>query len=302
MLKVLIVDDEEPIRHLLSMFIKREGFIPLQAGDGEEGLTLFRQESPPIVLTDARMPRMDGLTLIQLLKEEAPETQIALLTGHGDEALAVAALRAGAVDYLKKPLELDELELVLKKFTAAISAREKSIDDLRTCTALQIQVVLGNNLYNLPGVVAYLLHGFKTFLSKKELADLQLVLSELLLNAIEHGNLEISGKEKHQALIEDRFAVLIEERRADPLREQRCVSVELNFAQRTGEFRCHIRDEGEGFCWQDMPQEIKPEDLVLPHGRGILLSRLLVDQLSYNDAGNEVTVVKRLSTSAESAG
>jgi YesN/AraC family two-component response regulator len=302
MLKVLIVDDEKPICDLLSIFVKREGFIPFQAGDGEEGLALFRQEHPPIVLTDARMPRMDGITLIQQVKEEAPETQIALLTGHGDETLAVAALRAGAVDYLKKPLELDELEIVLKKFAAAISAREKSIDDLRTCTALRIHVALGNDLYNLPGVIAYLLHGLKTVLSKKELTDLQLVLSELLLNAIEHGNLEISGKEKHQALIEDRFASLIEERRADPLREQRRVLVELSFEQRSGEFRCQIRDEGVGFCWQSLPQEIKTEDFVLPHGRGVLLSRLLVDQLMYNDAGNEVTVVKRLPTSSDSGG
>ena len=75
---------------------------------------------------------MDGITLIQRLKEEAPETQIALLTGHGDEALAVAALRAGAVDYLKKPLELNELEIEEKLrrscctqsvFTKSISLR-----------------------------------------------------------------------------------------------------------------------------------------------------------------------------------
>jgi DNA-binding response OmpR family regulator len=291
---VLIVDDEEPIRNMLAMFVTGEGFLPLPAGDGEEGLALFRQERPTIVITDVRMPRMDGLTLVQHLKEEAPETYVVLITGHGDEAVAIAALRAGAADYLKKPLDLDALEAVLKKFAQAISARGKIVEDLRALSSLQLTATMVSDPYRVPGVVAYLLYGLQESLRKSELADLQLVLSELLLNAIEHGNLEISGDEKRQALMEDQFAALVQARRSHPVWGQRRVEIELSVAQGAGEFSCCIRDEGNGFDWRALPQEIKPEHLVLPHGRGVLLSRLMVDRLEYNEKGNAVTLVKQL--------
>lgn len=292
--RVLIVDDEEPIRTLLATFVIGEGFLSLQASDGEEGLALFRQEHPAIVITDVRMPRMDGLTLVQHVKEEAPETYVILITGHGDEAIAIAALRAGAADYLKKPLDLDALEAVLKKFAQAIDAREKTIEDLRALSSFQFTATMLSDPYRVSGVVAYLLYGLQQSLGRAELADLQLVLSELLFNAIEHGNLEISGEEKRQALIEDHFTTLVQERRSHAVLGQRQVTIELSVDQKAGEFKCCIRDEGKGFDWRALPQEIKPEHLILPHGRGVLLSRLMVDHLEYNEKGNVVTLVKRL--------
>jgi DNA-binding response OmpR family regulator len=291
---VLIVDDEEPIRDMLAMFVTGEGFLTLQARDGEEGLALFRQERPAIVITDVRMPRMDGLTLIQHLKEEAPETYVVVITGHGDEAVAIAALRAGAEDYLKKPLDIDALEAVLKKFAQAIDARGKMIEDLRALSSRQLTIAMVSDPYRVPGVVAYLLYGLQESLGKSELADLQLVLSELLLNAIEHGNLEISGEEKRQAIMADQFAALVRARRSHPVWGQRRVDIELSVDQKAGELSCCIRDEGKGFDWRALPQEIKPEHLLLPHGRGVLLSRLMVDRLEYNEKGNAVILVKQI--------
>ena len=294
MYRVLIVDDEEHIREMLALFVTEQGFFPLQAGNGEEALSLFREDPTPIVLTDVRMPVMDGLTLIQNIRQEAPETYIAMISGHGDEALAIAALRSGAKDYLKKPINLDELESVLKKFSEALSAQEKVVEDLRALSLLHLDLTLHSDPYKVSGMVAYLLHGMAAFLDKRELADLQLVLSELLLNAIEHGNLDISGEEKRQALIEDRYQALLQERRRQPQYRQRRVTITLTFDQQTGKLSCRIRDEGKGFNWQALPQTLQPEHFTLPHGRGILLSRLLVEELIYNDAGNEVTMIKHL--------
>ncbi len=79
--KLLIVDDEAPIREMMAMFAQDLGFIPVLASDGEVALQMFRQEYPPIVLTDVRMPKMDGITFTQRLKEESPETYVIMLTG-----------------------------------------------------------------------------------------------------------------------------------------------------------------------------------------------------------------------------
>jgi two-component sensor histidine kinase len=170
----------------------------------------------------------------------------------------------------------------------------------QTIRRLQICLALENDPYKASEVIACLLHSMKAFVADHEKADLELVLNELLLNAIEHGNLGISGEEKRRALLEDRFGMLVQARRADPQLGQRSVTVAITLDPRAGEFRCRIRDEGGGFRWQALPREIKPEDFVLPHGRGILLSRLMVDQLIYNDAGNEVIVVKRIPAKSES--
>ena len=87
--KLLIVDDEAPIRDMMAMFAQDLGFIPVLASDGDVALQMFRQEYPPIVLTDVRMPKMDGITFTQRLKEESPETYVIMLTGHGGEETAI---------------------------------------------------------------------------------------------------------------------------------------------------------------------------------------------------------------------
>jgi anti-sigma regulatory factor (Ser/Thr protein kinase) len=160
-------------------------------------------------------------------------------------------------------------------------------------SSLHIATTLESDPYQAADAVEHLLQALAEVLHAQETEDLRLVLSELLLNAIEHGNLEISGAQKRQALEEGTFAKLVQERRASTVRRQRKVWVTLIFEQTSQRLYGHIRDEGAGFQWRALPQEITPDHFTLPHGRGILLSRMLVDQLTYNDSGNEVTVVKQ---------
>ncbi len=100
-LKVLLIEDDEVARLSLKRVIDKEGYETLTAVDGYEGLNLFRSEKPDIVITDIKMPNIDGTEVVHTVKDISPSTEIILVTGHGDYDTAILALRDGVLDYLK---------------------------------------------------------------------------------------------------------------------------------------------------------------------------------------------------------
>jgi DNA-binding NtrC family response regulator len=106
---ILVVDDELAQRELVSGFLRKQGFNVTPAENGEKALELFRHESFNLVLTDQKMPNMSGLDLLQAVRAVNPETAVVLMTAHGSIEAAVSSIKGGAIDYLTKPLNLDEL-------------------------------------------------------------------------------------------------------------------------------------------------------------------------------------------------
>jgi signal transduction histidine kinase/FixJ family two-component response regulator len=121
--KILLVDDEEGIRTVLGISLMDIGYQVLTAEDGKEALTVFRSHRPPIVLTDIKMPHMDGIDLLQQIKAESPDTEVIMLTGHGDMELAIKCLKLEATDFITKPINDDVLEIALKRAHERIDMR-----------------------------------------------------------------------------------------------------------------------------------------------------------------------------------
>ncbi|MEJ2220888.1 MAG: response regulator, partial [Desulfobacterales bacterium] len=113
--KLLLVDDEEGIRKVLGIALSDAGYSVFTAQNGEEALDIFRQEAPPIVLTDIKMPGMDGIELLQKIKHEKPDTEVIMITGHGDMDLAIKSLKYQAIDFVTKPINDDILEIALNR-------------------------------------------------------------------------------------------------------------------------------------------------------------------------------------------
>ena len=114
--RILVADDEKAIRDFLFEALSQLGGFSVElAENGEEALRKMEREDFDLVLTDMKMPRMDGLQLIAEITKSKPETLIVLLTGHGTIASALEAMKRGASDYLTKPVNLDELLLRLRK-------------------------------------------------------------------------------------------------------------------------------------------------------------------------------------------
>ncbi|HTB73136.1 MAG TPA: sigma-54 dependent transcriptional regulator [Polyangiaceae bacterium] len=119
--QVLIVDDEPNLRKILSAQLTRDGYDALTAEDGEQGLHLLREHHIDLVITDLKMPKVDGMTLLRRALEIEPELPVVLITAHGTIDTAVEALKRGAFDFVTKPFDKDEVRQIVAK---ALKTRE----------------------------------------------------------------------------------------------------------------------------------------------------------------------------------
>ncbi|MCK5196070.1 MAG: response regulator, partial [Desulfobulbaceae bacterium] len=103
--KILVAEDNPVLRKSISSYLRKKGYQVLKAGDGAEALELFRAESPDLILTDLRMPEMDGFELLCKVREENADVPVIIISGIGTMQDVIEALRRGAWDYLAKPIE-----------------------------------------------------------------------------------------------------------------------------------------------------------------------------------------------------
>ncbi|KUJ95777.1 MAG: hypothetical protein PWR24_1285 [Desulfonauticus sp.] len=113
--KILVIDDEESTLRLFDLYLKIFGYEALLASSGEQGLKLFQEYLPDIVLTDLKMPGIDGMVVLREIKKIKPDTEVIVITGHGDVELAVKALNLDATDFLNKPIGKEDIEKSLKR-------------------------------------------------------------------------------------------------------------------------------------------------------------------------------------------
>jgi len=113
--RILIIDDEPLMRMSISDALKDDGYEVLEAGLGKEGITLFRDNSFDIVITDLRLPDLNGLEVLKACKRYSPDTMVILITAHGSVDTAVEAMKFGAYDYITKPFSMEELLLMVKR-------------------------------------------------------------------------------------------------------------------------------------------------------------------------------------------
>ena len=123
--RVLLVDDEEGIRTVLGVSITDAGYSVVTAANGVEAIKILEGEDIPLVVTDIRMPGMDGLDLLQHIKRNWPDTEVIMITGHGDMDSAIESLQLGAVDFITKPFHEKALETSLQRAVEKISIREQ---------------------------------------------------------------------------------------------------------------------------------------------------------------------------------
>lgn len=122
---ILLVDDEAGIRKVLGISLQESGYDVHTAENGQEALRLFKEIDPPIVLTDIKMPDIDGIELLRRIKLEDPDTEVIMFTGHGDMELAIKSLKHDATDFVTKPINDEVLDIALKRALERISMRRQ---------------------------------------------------------------------------------------------------------------------------------------------------------------------------------
>lgn len=122
---ILIVDDEESIRRILALSLADDGYDVTTAADGRQALESFRAHRPDIVITDIKMPGMSGIELLEKIKAEHSDTEVIMITGHGDMQTAIESLKKDAVDFITKPIHDDVLAIALRRARERITARNR---------------------------------------------------------------------------------------------------------------------------------------------------------------------------------
>ena len=122
---ILLVDDEPGIRKVLGITLSDMGYRVITAQNGLEALSKFEDEKPPIVLTDIKMPEMDGIELLRRVKLKRPDTEVIMITGHGDMGLAIKSVKYEATDFVTKPINDEILEIALNRAQERIAMRHK---------------------------------------------------------------------------------------------------------------------------------------------------------------------------------
>ncbi len=294
-LTVLVVDDNPMDRHLAGRLIERGlGWQVAYASDGREALATLDRLRPDLILTDLFMPEMDGLELVESVRQGFPSIPVVLMTGQGNEEIALRALRAGAASYVPKKTLMRSLVETLEQVASAAQYVLRKQQLLEFMTQTESSFILENDRTLVSPLVSML----QEMLARMRLVDLRdqvrvgVALEEALTNALYHGNLGVDSllRETDDAS----FARLAEERcRQTPYRERR---IHVRARLTTSEAVISIRDEGSGFDPSKLPDPTDPANLERPSGRGLLLIRTFMDEVRHNPTGNQITMIKRRKT------
>ncbi|HDI61232.1 MAG TPA: hybrid sensor histidine kinase/response regulator [Desulfobacteraceae bacterium] len=163
---ILLVDDEEDIREVLRMSLTDMGYEVVLAKDGQEALRRFDETRPAIVMTDIKMPVVDGIEVLKRIKRIDPETEVIMITGHGDMKLAIESLKNEATDFITKPIHIDALEISLKRARDRILVRQQLKDYTAGLEALvREKIELQDHLSSLGLMLGSISHGIKGLLT-----------------------------------------------------------------------------------------------------------------------------------------
>jgi len=296
--RILLAEDETTGRRILAACLHRAGYKVDEAEDGKEAWErLQKQRDYALIVTDRRMPNMDGLELAKRVQADSGLCHIPILmqTSANAPEEVVEGIKAGVYYYLAKPYQEETLLSLVKAgirerrqhewFEARNSRQQEA---LGTFVRGEFRIHTPEEAQN----VAFLLG---SLFPRPDLAVLGLY--ELLLNAIEHGNLAIGYEEKAALLASSRWEEEIAKRLKLP--EHASKHVMVQFAQDAKQLEVIICDQGAGFDWRPY-LDIEPSRATDASGRGIAkANHLSFDQLTYQGKGNQVQVVTKLAAGQE---
>lgn len=266
---------------------KLRGISVITAPDPQVALAMIDMAAPDILMADLFSADQAGLLLIREIRTRSPRTVIIATGEPGDAETILDVVRAGAGDYLRKPLLVEELGLALDR---ALWQIPSTIENVPGIEQVDYRLVLGTNPDHVEACVTWLIQQTALTLPEIQRLHLRTTLIELIVNAVEHGSLEILYQEKHEALSTDQFERLIAERRRHPRFARRRVVVQASYDKAHRRLRYAITDEGKGFAWNRFvatPEQ--PCDSRQANGRGVFLAKAFFPDLTYNERGTEVT-------------
>jgi DNA-binding response OmpR family regulator len=289
---ILFVDDEPAIRELFSISLRKEYDLHI-AEDGLQALQLVKDHHFDLIITDISLPKMNGVEFIKTIRKEGNLTPFIIITGDSNIELAIDTFRMGAIDFFLKPFRIASIKTVIERF---YSMHFNKTELLHSKDFIHLEE---NGVYEILPKISRVNYYVNLLIQKisdlpnlmeEDRLALKVTLYELISNAIEHGTAGINYKEKKEILENngDYFQAV----------EERCKNTSKKITIRTiydpKNIKISIEDEGSGFDPNQVPDPIKNPSANLFSGRGLFLTRLNIDQIDFNERGNNVTITRFL--------
>lgn len=294
--EILVVDDSLIDMKVAGRLLEQQPDWTVRcARNGVDALSQIEAHLPSLVVTDLQMPELNGLELVEKVREEYPLIPVILMTAAGSERIAVEAIRKGAASYVPKTqLSADLVETV----TRVLAVAEEERGRRRVFNYLsEVHYDLDNDLELLSAVVSELRQTVRDrwLFEERDCLRFATAVDEAVVNAYFHGNLEVSSDLRLENA-DDYYKLAAERRTREPYVSRR---IGLRLAIGREQISVRISDDGPGFDPSGLPDPTAPGYLERPCGRGIMLMRTFMDDIRFNEKGNEVTLIKRRVAPAE---
>ena len=288
---VLIVDDSPSDRAIAGRHLERLPDMRLSYADsGERAITMMECDLPDVIVTDMRMPEMDGLELVQHLRKSHPSVPVIVMTSYGNEQTAVEALQAGAAGYVSKRSLEDYLPNTIERLWSMVDRDQRHREAIGCLTASETFFELASDAQLIASVIEQL----KQNIRRLDLFDninrtrIGIALQEVLDNALYHGNLELDSELRENGF-NDYFELARQRALEVPYNERR---IHIIARESRDGVEYIVRDDGPGFDPDALPDPTAPENMERLTGRGLLLVRTFMDRVEYNESGNQITIAK----------
>ena len=288
-----VIDDEDVIRSNIRKKLVRLGYEVLLFDNAESVLEIINEDLNRIdmVITDLKLPKMDGIELLRKIKLLDKPIPVLIITGHGHIDEVISALRLGASDFIQKPFDINDLAYSVKATLKSIYEKEieenfsQYLDYQKVGYVVPVDSSIINPLSH-KLVKDLVLSGICSYGTAE---NLSMALKEAINNAMFHGNLEIPSSLKEKGGIK-RFNEEIEVRKKNTKYCERKIFITHKQTKKYVEYT--IEDEGQGFDYKNLPDPRSPENFYKNSGRGILIIKLHMDEVNWNEKGNKITLRK----------
>jgi CheY-like chemotaxis protein len=301
--RVLVVDDSPVDRQLVGGLLGKDPFIQVQyAESASEALAKIKEDVPELILTDLVMPETDGLEFVRRVVQEHAVVPVVIMTARGTGAVAAKALKHGAASYIPKTQLADRLLGTVQRLLGLVRGQH----NYQRLADYQERAEFTFCLENKPSLIDPVIGLVHDTASAARFGDahgrlqMAVALEQALHNALYHGNLQIDTEQLLLATAAPSAGngkSFIDERRSKEPYCRRRIYVAIRITR--DEARLVIRDEGPGFDTASIPVRGDPAVLERQGGQGLVLMVTFMDEVKFNRAGNEVTMVKRSTSGKE---
>ena len=289
-MNLLIADDSPEFMESLKDFLEISGHKVFCASDGEQALEIFGNQEIDGVFCALTLPKLGGLELLKEVKSINSNRPFVMLCPQNDSEGAINALQLGACDYLIKSIQTADLQRTVDRvvslhdgFNFSSSEMGHSVQETRT-------LEINSDFVSVNGIVAFMTQDLQTYgiLEQDQLFYINMLLKEALENAIFHGNLEL----KSETRLENPklfYETAGKKRELEPYKNRK---VMVHYEINRNSAKYVVRDEGKGFTHSNLFDSEDPENLPRIKGRGLVMIMNFMDEVFWNDKGNEITLVR----------